>query len=241
MDNLRSFSEHTNVSRFIRTVTAMPRITRRWAQFLALCVATCVVAITVLLMWRGELKPQTASPSTPATYVDEPLGFRVSLPSPWVVIFAARESIGSDGHRHLPGSAGALTKLDVDHPHGKARLLTAMNPTTRESFQVLREEQASPVDETRPEITADELRSMFVRLLAMRPLGPVERLGGVKPVAHFNGVLKVNGTKLYQSIFVALAKTTEITFVFSGSASTVLSQSERSFPQWVSFDRTPGQ
>lgn len=227
------------MGRFI-AVTAMHHMRRRLIQFLALCLAICVVGTIIVLMWHGKLgNPQAGSSSTPATYVDESLGFRISLPPRWVVLSAAEAAgISSEGQRALPGSASNLKKLDTEHPHGKARLLTAMDPINRESFQVLSEEQPSPVDETRPEATANELRSAFVRLLAMRPLGSIERLGGVRPVAHFSGVLIVNGAQIYQSVFVTLTKDTKITFVFSGSANNVLAESERSFPEWVSFDRT---
>jgi len=129
-----------------------------------------------------------------------------------------------------------LNKLRTEHPDGKARLLTATNPETGDSFQILKQEESASIDESRPEIIANDLRSNFLSMLPMQPLGPVERLNAKKPVAHFNGILTVKGTPIYQSIFVFVAKGTAVTFVFSGPADNVLMESKRSFPEWVSFD-----
>jgi hypothetical protein len=74
-----------------------------------------------------------------------------------------------------------------------------------------------------------------------KPWGTREKrvpLDTSKPVANFNGILTVKGTPIYQIVFVALVKNTAITFVFSGPADSVLGESKRSFPQWVSFDHS---
>jgi hypothetical protein len=162
---------------------------------------------------------------------------KVSLPQPWVVLSTTEAAmVTSQGQAALAESGHDPKKLGIEHPDGKHRLLTAMNPTTGDSFQVLKQRESTSVDESRPEEVANDLRSTLVSLVSMQPLGPVERLGETRPVAHFNGILTVRGTPIYQSIFVAVIHNTAITFVFSGPANTVLSKSKQSFPQWVSFD-----
>jgi hypothetical protein len=170
-----------------------------------------------------------------ATYVEKSLRLGISLPQPWIILSATEAAmVTSQGQAALAESGHDPNKLRIGHPDGKTRLLTAMNPATGESFQILKQE--SSVDESRPEIAADDLRSTLLSLLSMQPLGPLERLDAGKPVAHFNGILTVKGTPIYQSVFVALVKNTAITFVFSGPADNVFDQSKRSFSQWVSFD-----
>jgi hypothetical protein len=214
--------------------------TGRPIRVFALIVAICTVAIITFLI-RNK-KSGNADPvltRTPATFVDESLGFRVALPLPWIVLSASESAImTAEGKTALAESGHDSNKLGVEHPAGKTRLLTAMNPRTGDSFQILQQGEPPSIDESRPEAIANDLRSSFLSLLPMQPLGPIERLDTSKPIAHFNGILTVKGSPIYQSVFVAVTKSTAITFVFSGPAESVLTQSRRSFPEWISFDHS---
>jgi len=212
----------------------------RQIQTLVLLFALCAAVITGVLIWhktrgKGELEPASIA----ATYFEESLGLRVTLPQPWITLSSSDTAmVTSQGEAALAESGHDMKKLGTEHPDGKARLLTAMNPVTRESFQILKQEKSSSVDESRPEAVAEDLRSTFLSILSMQPLGPVERLDTGTPVAHFNGILTVKGAPIYQSVFIAVVKKNAITFVFSGPADSVLGESKRSFPQWVSFDHS---
>jgi hypothetical protein len=195
-------------------------------------------AIAVVLIRSGKLvESHPTLTGTPATYFDKSLGLRVSLPPPWVLLSSSEATmVTAEGQAALADEDA--NKLRTEHPDGKARLLTATNPETGDSFQILKQEESASIDESRPESIANDLRSTFLGLLPMQPLGPVERLDVRKPVAHFNGILTVKGSPIYQSIFVVVVKGTAITFVFSGPADNVLMESKRSFSEWVSFDHT---
>ena len=204
-----------------------------------LTLAVCTIAVTVVLIHHAERgKTHPLPTGIPATYVDESLGIRVRLPQPWITLSASEATIvTSQGQAALAESGQDTKKLGIEYPDAKARLLTAMNPVTGDSFQILKQEEPPSVNEYRPEMVANDLRLTLVNLVGMQPLGPVERLDATKPVvAHFSGILTVKGTRIYQSVFVAVAKNTAITSVFSGPADRVLAESKRSFPQWVSFD-----
>ena len=211
---------------------------RRPIRVFVFALAICTVAIIAVLIRNkkpGETDPVLTRP--PATFIDKSLGFRVALPLPWIVLSASESAIvTAEGKAALAESGHDSKKLGVDHPAGEPRLLTAMNPTTGDSFQILQQGESPSVDESKPEVIANDLRSTFLSLLAMEPLGPIERLDTSRPIAHFNGILTVKGAPIYQSVFVAVTKSTAITFVFSGPAESVLTQSRRSFPEWVSFD-----
>jgi hypothetical protein len=195
-------------------------------------------AIAVVLIRSGKLvESHPTLTGTPTTYFDKSLGLRVSLPPPWVVLSSSEATmVSAEGQAALADDDA--NKLRTEHPDGKARLLTATNPETGDSFQILKQEESASIDESTPETIANDLRSTFLGLLPMQPLGPVERLDVRKPVAHFNGILTVKGSPIYQSIFVVVVKRTAITFVFSGPADNVLMESKRSFSEWVSFDHT---
>jgi hypothetical protein len=214
--------------------------TGRTIWVFALVLAFCTVAIIAVLIRNKKLgNTDPVLTRTPATFVDESLGFRVDLPLPWIVLSASESAIvTAEGKTALAGSAPDLNKLGVEHPAGKTRLLTAMNPRTEDSFQILQQEEPPSIDVSRPEAVANDLRSTLLSLLPLQPLGPIERLDTSRPIAHFNGILTVKGRPIYQSVFVAVTKSTAITFVFSGPAESVLIQSKRSFPEWVSFDHS---
>lgn len=208
----------------------------RQTQILVLLLAFSVVVITVVLIWHKALgKSGSAFTSMRATYVEKSLGLRVSFPQSWIVLSASEAAmVTSHGQAALAESGHDPNEPKIGRPDGKNRLLTAMNPATGESFQILK--QQSSVEESRPETAAYDLRSTLLRLLPMQALGPVELLDAEKPIAHFSGILTVEGSSIYQSIFIAVVKNTAITFVFSGPSDTVLAESKRSFPQWVSFE-----
>jgi hypothetical protein len=212
----------------------------RAIRLFALILAICTIAITALLIRHRKLgKSESLPTSPPATYVDTSLGIRVTLPQPWIVLSASEAAmVTSHGQAALAESGRDPNDLGIEHPNAKARLLTAMNPVTGDSFQILKQEGPPSTDESKPEMIANDLRSTFLNLLPMQPLGPVERVDVTKAVAHFNGILTVKGTPIYQSVFVTLVKNTAITFVFSGRADSLLGESKRSFPKWVSFDRS---
>src|SRR5690348_10130692 len=114
--------------------------TGRPIRVFALIVAICTVAIITFLIRNkksGNTDPLT---STPATFVDESLGFRVALPLPWIVLSASESAImTAEGKTALAESGHDSNKLRVEHPAGKTRLLTAMNPMTGDSFQILQQ------------------------------------------------------------------------------------------------------
>ena len=214
--------------------------TGRRTRVCAFALAICTVAlIAVLIRNRKSGNTDSVLTRTPTMFIDKSLGFTVALPLPWIVLSATESAVvTAEGKAALAESGHDSKKLGVEYPDGKPRLLTAMNPTTGDSFQILQQGESPSVDETRPEAIANDLRSTFLSLLAMQPLGPIERLDTSRPIAHFNGILIVKGAPIYQSVFVAVTKGTAITFVFSGPAESVLTQSRRSFPEWVSFDHS---
>ena len=206
----------------------------RTVLVVVLGLAVCTIAVMFVLLQAKQTKTGSLPRRSAATYIDKSLGIRVTLPQPWIMLSASEAALVTrEGKAALAESEQDTTKLGIEHPDPKARLLTAMNPATGDSFQILK--QADPPSESESNL-ANDLRSTLVNLVRMQALGPVERMNVKKPVAHFNGRLTLRGTPVYQSIFVVVAHNTAIAFVFSGPAERVMSESKQSFPLWVSFD-----
>jgi hypothetical protein len=180
----------------------------RQTQILVLLLALSVVVITLVLIWHNATgKSESAFTSMRVRYIEKSLGLRVSFPQPWIVLSASEAAMVT--------SQGQAALAESGRDPNELRT-------------------GHPDDNTRL-LTA--MNPATEESLPMQALGPVGRLDAGRPFAHFNGILTVKGTPIYQSIFITVVKNTAITFVFSGPADNVLAESKRSFPQWVSFDR----